>query len=552
MKVMLGSQWTDVCPDYDRRANEVRLQVLALQNLEPLEDVYFIRQRSLRTLWNYVREIGPAGVVRKVASRLREDSRNEKYVSCGFGRVLEAPDSGRFRAGQVVVFLAPIAPACLERIVLHQDLLLPAPGAATGALREGELLYLGDVEERTEEERWWRGLRAWTPDSGHYLPRGAAEVTLKESLELLRTADWSAARRLPVADAVISPTLAAQQKRKPRKASGKPSAILFGFGNYAKTTALPHAERHLDVGTIHEIDPTQIPQRVRANYAWDTAAEARDDEQADAFLIASYHHTHAGLASQALRRGAAAVIEKPIATDRSQLRQLLAAMVETGGNVFACFQRRYLRFNEWAREDLGVSKGDPISYHCVVYEVPLPEHHWYRWPNSRSRLVSNGCHWIDHFLYLNDYCDVEDYDVTVAPDGSANCSVTLSNGAFFTMVLTDRGSARVGVREHIELRAGDATVTMEDCSSYQAETGDRVLRRKRVNKLDAYRDMYHSIGERIAKGERGDSLRSVQSSTELVLALEERAGQIASSPPLPVADLVPQPHEVGEGLSGTA
>src|SRR5262249_57472786 len=69
------------------------------------------------------------------------------------------------------------------------------------------------------------------------------------------------------------------------------------------------------------------------------------------------------------------------------------------GKVFCCFHKRYSAFNALARKDLQMQLGEPISYHCIVYEVPLPPMHWYRWPSSRSRLITNGCHWIDHFHF---------------------------------------------------------------------------------------------------------------------------------------------------------
>src|SRR5207302_6192153 len=103
---------------------------------------------------------------------------------------------------------------------------------------------------------------------------------------------------------------------------------------------------------------------------------------------------------------------------REQLDKLLASMRKHDGKVFACFQRRYLPFNAFLRSDLDAPPGSPISYHATVFEVPLPRRHWYRWPNSASRLVSNGCHWIDHFLFLNGFRPVHRQEVFAARDGT--------------------------------------------------------------------------------------------------------------------------------------
>src|SRR5690606_15551503 len=95
---------------------------------------------------------------------------------------------------------------------------------------------------------------------------------------------------------------------------------------------------------------------------------------------------------------------------------------------------------------------EPVSCHCIVYEEPLPPRHWYRWPASRGRLVSNGCHWIDHFLFLNNFAPVADRDVFVFADGTVNCSLVLANGASFSMLLTGRGAGRAGMQNYIEIR----------------------------------------------------------------------------------------------------
>jgi hypothetical protein len=100
--------------------------------------------------------------------------------------------------------------------------------------------------------------------------------------------------------------------------------------------------------------------------------------------------------------------------------------------------------------------------------------------------------------------------------------VELENGAFFTMALTDRGSERIGVQDFIELQARGVTVRMTNGSRYVAEGADRILRRRTINKIRSYQAMYRSIGRRIAAGEPGDTARSLEVSSRLMLELECR------------------------------
>ena len=54
-------------------------------------------------------------------------------------------------------------------------------------------------------------------------------------------------------------------------------------------------------------------------------------------------------------------------------------------------------------------------------------------------------------------------------------SVLLENSAVLTLVLTDVGSPRFGVREHVEFRYRSSAVTINDFSRYKSESATHVL-----------------------------------------------------------------------------
>jgi predicted dehydrogenase len=179
--------------------------------------------------------------------------------------------------------------------------------------------------------------------------------------------------------------------------------------------------------------------------------------------------------------------------------------------------------NEFLFEDLGFAAGDRVNMHAIVFEIPLPKNHWYNWPNSGSRLISNGCHWIDYFMFLNQYCEVAEFDVWRPCGTDVTVSVKLKNGAYLSLSLTDVGSPRLGVRDYIQLRVADLTVTMVDGHSYVAENRNRIIRQTQIDPMSSYRRMYQDISKRIALGMPGDEIESLRS-TELTLWLEYAAG----------------------------
>ena len=118
MRILTGGVWRDGFLDYHRYLTyrvAVRRCVPALR----VDDLFFVRRRSLRMLINYCAEIGPAEVAKKIRSRSAERARNEKFVLVGQGIVVEAPAAvDRLHVGTPVTFVAPCHPACAERIVL--------------------------------------------------------------------------------------------------------------------------------------------------------------------------------------------------------------------------------------------------------------------------------------------------------------------------------------------------------------------------------------------------------------------------------------------------
>jgi predicted dehydrogenase len=315
-----------------------------------------------------------------------------------------------------------------------------------------------------------------------------------------------------------------QRQERQQRASERPSAVLFGLGNYAKTQILPVIRKSLDLHCIHEIDPDQILPLAKLGVSFDTSPFPRDYEEYDAWFIAGYHHHHVPLAVHAIGQGACAVVEKPVATTWEQLRELEVALESSEtGELIACFQRRYSPMQEWAFNDINIAEDKAVHYHCIVYEIPLPTRHWYNWPNAGSRLISNGCHWIDHFMSLNHYAPAIGYQVKRLSNGDIAVAAELENGAAFTMLVTENGSERLGVRDHVEVRSGDVTVKMVDQAYYEAESSKRVIRRRSINPTKAYKRMYEGAVGRIRRGEAGDSTASLES-TKLMLRLEDELG----------------------------
>ena len=511
----LTRRWEDGFLDPALIAGTVRIAPHFVVSAPLREAQFFDRGFDPWMVWNYWQELGTRDVVRKVRSRTAERARNHRYFLYGTGLVLDSlvPEVS---PGSEVAFVAPNSPQLLERLILPGGLVKTVKPCVRQ--RDTNEVWLYAKESHTDLPSSLTDLGSWNEFSGVPIPPTVSDALagIPERIERMwPSRKWRAfAASTPVKEHTDT---AANEGTVGRR----PQATVFGRGNYVKTMVVPEMARHVDVSCVHEIDPLQIGRRPDPAIRWDTSPWFRDDEIPEIVVIAGYHSMHASLAADALDRGTrAVVIEKPIATTGDDLRRLLASARRTDASLFVAFQRRYSSFNEVIRRPVGGRPSGAISCAAIAYEVPLPSRHWYRWPTSGSRLISNGCHWLDHFLFINDYSTCEHLAVAPLGDTTIVVTATLANGANLSFTLTDEGSPRLGVRDHCEFRSGNQTVVIDDFSRLVAEDSHRRVARLQTHRLEAHRTMYRSIGHRISSGGPGDDLDQLRQSAEFVLAAE--------------------------------
>ncbi len=365
MRILTGKKWIGGFLDYCRNKNEYRIQVLAWKNLEKLENVYHTRPKSLRLLINYFPVVGPQGLFTKIWSRIREYRRNEKYISCGLGKIIESADNQSFSEGELVGFVAPLHPALVERVVLPRELIFSVEsGSALGGkidksdipeIPKDTILY-SPFEKNESQNVWWKDIKGWSVYSGIEISEETQSILANGLKKEIKNNEWLKSQKIGARDA----NSVAEAKGQIKKTnSNKKSGVLFGYGNYAKINILPYARPFVDIKSVHEIDPTQIFLERRVQ-KWHSSPFPGKDEKHDVYFVASYNHTHVPITLHALRQGAYVVVEKPVVMDYDELAELEKALKESGRRLFIGFHKRYGKFNEIALKDLGVKYGDPI------------------------------------------------------------------------------------------------------------------------------------------------------------------------------------------------
>lgn len=505
-----------------------RIKVLILCNLEEIQDQYFVRAKSFRKLYYYWQKVGFLNTARKIISRGREQHRNEKFISVGVGEIIDFL-SDKYQSGQVVFFIATNHPACAERVVIHEDFIVAShkDDWPIGVFPE-QLIYFKNLKP-VSEHSWWSAYRGWSALSGQKNPVTDPALLRDKIINFFKKLELSSGEKMDWGASSSVQEIQETQEKKIVLKSQK-TAVLFGLGNYAKTRILPSLDKRLRVTKIHDLDPLQLVP-MKPGISYDTSPTPRPDENYDVYWIAGYHHMHTPLAIEGLKKGLDVVVEKPLVTNWKDLENLLAVMSEPlVGRLYVSYQKRYHLFNQFIKQDCELKPGDPLSYYAIVHEEPLPDLHWYRWPNSRSAIVSNGCHWIDHFMFLNHYSAVNFKEARRISPEEITVIIKLENGAVFNLMLSHLGSSRIGVQEYVELRAKNITIKINNDRDYFAENDFKILRTYKLSTQESCRRMYQAISKDILnkrdqkKSEKfklWESMEQVKTLSTLILSLDE-------------------------------
>jgi predicted dehydrogenase len=448
-------------------------------------------------LWNYFQVYKFRDVIRKSLSRsFAEKIRNDKWMVVGLGEM----------QGQDYWFFHPAAQKFQSKVAVSKKWLIPSISSENLSSGWAEFPK-GILDEDLEFELG----NVFPVFSGNHFSPSPSNLE-----SLIRVA-----RTLPFTPLEQSfPVNKSFNLHEGQKSNSAKRAVLFGFGNYARTITLPYLQPYLQLAKVHEIDPSLFINSKLEGVSTSPFPD-QEDFQYPVWLIAGFHHTHAQLAIEAMEKGVIPVIEKPIATTWEDYYQIEKVARKTKTPFFQCFQKRYQIFNDFIKKDLEVSAGDPIHFKATVFEIPLDKYHWYNWPVSGSRIISNGCHWIDHFLFLNDYCDWVSFQVNQLTKEDLIIQIKLENGASGIITLSDTGSNRIGMREYVEFSVPGRRAYIKDSLHYESESNEKIIRSYKTDKLAYLRKMYKEIGVKIHQENSGDDLKTLKS-TKLCLEIEDQ------------------------------
>ncbi|HKP87543.1 MAG TPA: bi-domain-containing oxidoreductase [Blastocatellia bacterium] len=261
------------------------------------------------------------------------------------------------------------------------------------------------------------------------------------------------------------------------KMAGDELGVSFiGAGNFARGVLLPIVKRSPKVKLVSVATATGISAKNAATqfgFAHPTTdyEDVLAGEESQVIFIATRHDSHARLSAEALRRGKAVFVEKPLATDEEGLGEVVKAARETAGLLTVGFNRRFAPIAKEIKERFG-SRSGPMT---IVYRVnagQLPADHWsYDATEGCGRVIGEVCHFIDFIQYLTDglparVCaeGLSNKLVREYVDDSVTVSMGMTDGSIASIIYAASGDKSVP-KEQVEIFCDASVATIDDFKS---------------------------------------------------------------------------------------
>jgi predicted dehydrogenase len=458
--------------------------------------------RPWRKVAAFVKVDGPLATFRKARSKLREHRYSGDYhVVLVLGTCVETDAR--------VAALSCRAPKRADYMVTHEDLIGAVPdGFDSATLRDVAASLLGAREDLEAAGRETYVYSAQAPPGKLVSLFGnALRGHLPPPQELRRRQSNPAGSGPSKCSDVPNDVVCKSPARTIRHGMG---IVLLGAGDYARTEILPHLRgSRWNLFSLADREP-QIASLVAEEFHFGLATTnpyAAIDAlpEPGLVIVATYHDSHARLASYALANGHRVLLEKPAAACEEDLDLLLEARRGAEDRLELGFNRRYHPLVQRARSVLGSERG-PTTITCIVREVNLQSDHWYFWPNQGTRITGNLCHWIDLGIYL-----LHDDPLPLAVQASEAqqgarvdtervLSVPFSDGSLLTIVATEQGDGTRGVQEWIQIQRGSVTATLDDLFRLRIMRRGKSHAKRTIWRHKGHRHMYRAALGRALQG----------------------------------------------------
>ncbi|MCK5838263.1 MAG: Gfo/Idh/MocA family oxidoreductase, partial [Bacteroidales bacterium] len=185
------------------------------------------------------------------------------------------------------------------------------------------------------------------------------------------------------------------------------NVAIIGIGSFASNVHLPNLKKLSGKYKIYAIADRKghkaksIAEFYNANYATTNIDEVLNDQNVDLILICTRHDSHAKLVLKALQKGKHVFVEKPLATNPDDLKQIESFYKKEplSGKpmLMVGFNRRFSPYATEIKKQTD-QRINPLFIHYRMNAGFISNDHWVH--ENGGRIVGEACHIIDLMTFF--------------------------------------------------------------------------------------------------------------------------------------------------------
>lgn len=307
---------------------------------------------------------------------------------------------------------------------------------------------------------------------------------------------------------------------------------IIGTGNFAISTHLQNIASLNEMFHLHAVmnrtghKAEYVSKKYSAKYATTNYSDILNDSEIDLVMVCTNHALHANMAIEALKKGKQVFLEKPMATNITELNLFKEFYNSDKSNkpfLFLGFNRRFSPYIQEIKYHTD-QRINPMIIHYRMNAGRPPETHWVY--KEGGRIIGEACHIIDLFSYLTGSRIQTLFSENLIPnteyykqDDNKIITLKYEDGSVCVLEYFATGS-RMLTKEYMEIHFDGKSIVLDDYKSLKGY-GFKLKEKKSPVSEKGHKEelveVYH-----VLKGERNSwpiSLQSLIETTELTFQI---------------------------------
>ena len=305
--------------------------------------------------------------------------------------------------------------------------------------------------------------------------------------------------------------------------SNKKSNLGFSFvglGSFAQNHILPTLLNSglspIGVANQNPATSKSVAEKNKFNFFATDYKEVINDTNTDMVFCATRHDSHSKIVVDSIKSGKPIFVEKPLAVNSTQLKEIVDEYNKKPVNIMCGFNRRF------SESFINIKKYFEGSNYPItmIYRINagfIPKDHWVQHSGQGGRIIGEVCHFIDTMVYVNGSLPTKIFAENVSSNSSSEIfdrdnvviNIKFLNGSIGTIIYTSTGASQLS-KEYFEAHTERKSCIMDNFESVSLISSNE----KKVLKYD---------GDKGIKSEVKAFVDSIKNGTKSPIEFEEIA-----------------------------